>query len=62
MQAFAEANMLQIIVFAIFIGFALTMLGSKVDKVHELLEQGNEIMMYLVNLVMKFAHMVHLLC
>lgn len=55
MQSFAEANMLQIIVFAIFIGFALTMLGSKVDKIQELLEQGNEIMMYLVNLVMKFA-------
>lgn len=54
-QAFAEANMLQIIVFAIFIGFSLAMLGTKVDKVHELLEQGNEIMMYLVNLVMKFA-------
>jgi Na+/H+-dicarboxylate symporter len=54
-QSFAEGNMLQIIVFAIFIGFALTMLGSKVDKVKDLLEQGNEIMMYLVNLVMKFA-------
>lgn len=54
-QSFAEANMLQIIVFAIFVGFALAMLGTKVDKVHELLEQGNEIMMYLVNLVMKFA-------
>lgn len=54
-KAFAEANMLQIIVFAIFIGFALTMLGTKVDKVKEVLEQGNEIMMFLVNLVMKFA-------
>lgn len=54
-QSFAEANMLQIIVFAIFVGFALAMLGTKVDKVQELLEQGNEIMMYLVNLVMKFA-------
>ena len=54
-QAFAEANMLQIIVFAIFIGFALTILGSKVERVKELFEQGNEIMMYLVNLVMKFA-------
>ena len=54
-QSFAEANMLQIIVFAIFVGFALAMLGTKVDKVQELLEQGNEIMMYLVNLVIKFA-------
>jgi len=54
-QSFAEANMLQIIVFAIFIGFALTMLGSKVSRVQEVLEQGNDIMMFLVNLVMKFA-------
>ncbi|MGB5945088.1 dicarboxylate/amino acid:cation symporter [Paenisporosarcina sp.] len=54
-QSFAEGNMLQIIVFAIFIGFALTMLGTKVEKVKDLLEQGNDIMMYLVNLVMKFA-------
>lgn len=54
-QAFAEANMLQIIVFAIFIGFALTILGTKVELVKEVFEQGNEIMMYLVNLVMKFA-------
>lgn len=54
-QSFAEGNMLQIIVFAILIGFALTMLGTKVNKVKEALEQGNDIMMYLVNLVMKFA-------
>ncbi len=54
-KALAEASMLQIIAFAVFIGFALTMLGSKVEKVKDLLEQGNEIMMYLVGLVMKFA-------
>lgn len=54
-QAFAEASMLQIIAFAIFIGFALTMLESKVGRVKELFEQGNEIMMFLVNLIMKFA-------
>lgn len=54
-QAFAEASMLQIIAFAIFIGFALTMLEPKVGRVKELFEQGNEIMMFLVNLIMKFA-------
>lgn len=54
-QAFSEASMLQIIAFAIFIGFALTMLESKVGRVKELFEQGNEIMMFLVNLIMKFA-------
>ncbi|GLB59585.1 dicarboxylate/amino acid:cation symporter [Cytobacillus sp. NCCP-133] len=54
-KAFTEGNMLQIIAFSIFVGFALTMLGSKTKGILNLIEQGNDIMMYLVNLVMKFA-------
>jgi Na+/H+-dicarboxylate symporter len=54
-QAMADGNMLQIIAFSIFVGFALTMLGSKTKGMLSLIEQGNDIMMYLVNLVMKFA-------
>ncbi|WP_182199722.1 dicarboxylate/amino acid:cation symporter [Paraliobacillus salinarum] len=54
-QAMVEGNMLQIITFAVFIGFALAMLGKKTEAVYRLLEQGNEIMMFLVNIVMKFA-------
>lgn len=53
--AMAEGDMLQIIVFSVFIGFALTVLGDKTRGVLNLMEQGNEIMMYLVNLVMKTA-------
>ncbi|WP_404451246.1 dicarboxylate/amino acid:cation symporter [Virgibacillus necropolis] len=54
-QSMAEGNMLQIIAFSIFIGFALTMLGKKVEGVTRIIEQGNEIMMFLVNLIMRFA-------
>ncbi|MFC7373274.1 dicarboxylate/amino acid:cation symporter [Fictibacillus iocasae] len=54
-QAMTEGNMLQIIVFSIFVGFALTMLGSKTKGILDLVEQGNDIMMFLVNLVMRFA-------
>ncbi|WP_433748554.1 dicarboxylate/amino acid:cation symporter [Falsibacillus pallidus] len=54
-QALAEGNMLQIIAFAIFIGLALTALGDKAKGIYKLVEQGNDIMMYLVTLVMKFA-------
>lgn len=54
-QAFAEGDMLQIITFSVFVGFALTVLGDRVKGVTRLFEQGNEIMMYLVSLVMKFA-------
>lgn len=54
-QAFAEGNMLQIIAFSIFIGFGITMLGKKAQTLHTVVEQGNNLMMYLVNIVMKFA-------
>lgn len=54
-QAFAEGNMLQIIVFSIFVGLGITILGKKASTLLTVVEQGNELMMYLVNLVMKFA-------
>lgn len=54
-QALAEGNMLQIIAFSIFVGLGITMLGKKADTLLRVIEQGNELMMYLVNLVMKFA-------
>ncbi|WP_397538980.1 dicarboxylate/amino acid:cation symporter [Rummeliibacillus pycnus] len=53
--AFVEANMLQIIFFSVFIGIALAFLGERVKTVLKAVDEGNEIMMYLVTLVMKFA-------
>ncbi|ANU09874.1 Sodium:dicarboxylate symporter [Planococcus antarcticus DSM 14505] len=53
--ALGEGNMLQIIVFAVFIGLALTALGEKTKGLVHLVEQGNDVMMYLVGIVMKFA-------
>ena len=54
-EAMASGSMLQIIFFAVFVGLAISLLGKKVEGVAKLMEQGNEIMMFLVNLVMKFA-------
>lgn len=54
-EALTTGNMLQVIVFALFIGIALTALGGKTRGILNLIEQGNEIMMYLVSLVMRFA-------
>ncbi|MDR4937609.1 dicarboxylate/amino acid:cation symporter [Rossellomorea marisflavi] len=51
----SEGNMLQIIAFAIFIGLGLTALGDKTKGILKLFEQGNDLMMYLVGIVMKFA-------
>ena len=54
-QAMAEGNMLQVIVMSIFFGVAITALGQKTKGLINLLEQGNEVLMYLVNLIMKAA-------
>lgn len=55
LEAMTNGNMLQIIVFAVFIGLALTALGERTKGIVSLVEQGNDIMMYLVGIVMKFA-------
>ncbi|WP_243290377.1 dicarboxylate/amino acid:cation symporter [Bacillus sp. FJAT-47783] len=54
-QAMAEGNMLQIITFSIFVGFGISMLGKKTSSLLRIVEQGNELMMYLVTIVMKLA-------
>ncbi|GAA0321837.1 dicarboxylate/amino acid:cation symporter [Bacillus carboniphilus] len=54
-EAMTTGNMLQMITFAVFIGLALAVLGDKTKGILKLFEQGNEIMMYLVNVVMKTA-------
>lgn len=54
-QALAEGNMLQIIVFAILTGIALTMIGDKGKKVLALFEELNELVLKLVAIVMKLA-------
>ncbi|MBU8905832.1 dicarboxylate/amino acid:cation symporter [Desertibacillus haloalkaliphilus] len=54
-DALASGEMLQIIAFAIFVGFALARLGEKTEGIVKLVEQGNEIMMFLVTLAMKLA-------
>ena len=54
-EAMASGDMLAIIFFALFIGIGVASLAEKVDIVKRFLEQGNELMMFLVGLVMKFA-------
>lgn len=55
LEAMTSANMLQIIAFAVFIGLALAVLGEKTKGIYHLFEQANDILMYLVNLIMKTA-------
>ncbi|MFT9850237.1 dicarboxylate/amino acid:cation symporter [Aneurinibacillus sp. REN35] len=54
-KAMAEAEMLQIIAFSIFVGYGLTVLGSKTKRIYQVIEEGNDLMMFLVHIVMRFA-------
>lgn len=54
-QAMANGNMLQIIVFAILMGTGLAALGKKAQPVIELFDSLNDLMMKMVSFVMLFA-------
>jgi Na+/H+-dicarboxylate symporter len=54
-EAMTAGDMLQVIAFAIFVGLALAFLHEKTRAVHRLFDQVNDILMFLVNMIMKFA-------
>lgn len=54
-DAMAKGNMLQIIIFALLSGTAITIIGEKAKLVKDLLEQVNEVILQMVMLIMKFA-------
>ncbi|PTX50621.1 Na+/H+-dicarboxylate symporter [Melghirimyces profundicolus] len=52
-KALAEGEMLQIIFFALAFGAGMALLGEKVNRVREFVEQANEVMMKLVHMLMR---------
>ncbi len=53
--ALAEGDILQIIFFAIFIGLAITFIGSKADPVYQFFDAFSEIMFKITGVIMRFA-------
>ncbi|MDQ0159562.1 dicarboxylate/amino acid:cation symporter [Alkalibacillus salilacus] len=54
-DAMTNGEMLQIIFFSIFIGFALAVLSKKTDKIYHLFEQAFDLVMYLIKIIMYMA-------
>ena len=54
-EAMATGNMLQIIVFAILVGVALSLLGDKASNVKRIFEEGNNLSLKLVEMIMVIA-------
>ncbi len=53
--AFSEGNILGIIFFAILLGLSITMVGEKGKPLLVIFESGNEVLLKLVQVIMKFA-------
>ncbi|EHB2547486.1 dicarboxylate/amino acid:cation symporter [Staphylococcus pseudintermedius] len=51
-QSMTTGNMLQIITFAIFVGIGIMMVGERGKIVHQFFEQFNEVLMYIISMVM----------
>ncbi len=54
-DAFAKGDILQVLLFAIMFGFALSALGEKGKAVHKLIDQMSQAFFGIVNIIMKFA-------
>lgn len=54
-EAMANANMLQIIIFCIFLGVALLALGDRVSTIKKLIAQGNDVMLKITEYVIAFS-------
>lgn len=54
-QAMADANMLQIIIFCLFLGVALLALGEKAAGIVRLIEEGNHVMLKITEYVIAFS-------
>lgn len=54
-KAMADNEVLQIVVFATFVGTAIAMLGKKSPRVMELAEEASAIMLKVTEVIMKFA-------
>ncbi len=54
-QAFAEAKMLQIIIFAILFAIAIMHSGKAGERIKEFFDSLNEVVLAIVNIIMKFA-------
>jgi Na+/H+-dicarboxylate symporter len=54
-KAMADNEILQIVIFAVFVGTAISMLDKKSPRIMELAEEGASIMLKVTTIVMKFA-------
>lgn len=54
-ELLSKSNMLQLIIFSILVGIATAMAGEKAKNIAKFLKEGSEVMMKIIDLIMKLA-------
>lgn len=54
-NAMAEGNLMQVIVFAVFVGIAIVLLEEQMEGVNKAFQAGNQIMFKITDIVMQFS-------
>ena len=54
-ELLSKSNMLQLIIFSILVGVATAMAGEKAKNIAKFLKEGSEVMMKIIDLIMKLA-------
>lgn len=55
LQSLAEGNLMQIIIFALFLGISVTLIGNKSESIKKLFNEGTEVMYKMTGIVMEFS-------
>lgn len=54
-KALAEGNLMQVIVFAVFFGIGMTLLGNKAESIKKVVDNVSEVMLKVTGIIMEFS-------
>jgi aerobic C4-dicarboxylate transport protein len=54
-NAFAQGNILQVLLFALFVGFALLNIGKRAEPIVDMIDRCTDVIFAIVNIIMKLA-------
>lgn len=54
-ELFSSSNLLQLVIFAVLVGTSVSVLGEKADSIRKILNEGTNVVLNIVNIIMKLG-------
>ena len=54
-ELFSSSNLLQLVIFAVLVGTSVSVLGEKADSIRKILNEGSNVVLNIVNIIMKLG-------